>query len=137
MEESLFDDHDQCKLWNLAAIDQGIPDIAVPHDHGPAGDAQRFALTGNEDDQADAGILQHIVERIHAPVAAAIRNGKRGVIEASDEPGAIALRREIHQAERIGRTHDDEGGRRDKVLTTAIEPAQNPAGEPFVGGADN
>ena len=102
MEEGPFDDHDQGKLGHAAALRHRAPDILIPNDNGPAGDPQRFALTGNEEDQADAGILQHVVESIHPPVAAAIRNRKRRIVKTSDESGAVSLWREINHAKRIG-----------------------------------
>jgi hypothetical protein len=121
MEEYPFDHDDHRELGRPAIVRQGTPDILIPDNNGPAGDAQGFALTGNKKDQADTGILQHIVECIHPPIAAAIRNRKRRVIETSDESGAISLRREIDHTERIGRANHDEWRCSDKAPTTAIK----------------
>jgi len=102
MEECPFDSDDHREFGHPAVVRQGAPDVLIPDDDGPAGDAQRFALAGNKEDQADAGILQHVVESIQAPVAATIRDGKRHVVETSYESGVIAFRGEINHAERIG-----------------------------------
>jgi hypothetical protein len=121
MEESLFDDHDHGKLGHPAAVRHRAPDLMVTNDNGAAGDAQGLALAGNEEDQADAGILQHVVESIYPTVAAPIRYGKRGVVETSDKSRAISLWREIDHAERIGRSDHDKGRRGNEAPTTAIE----------------
>ena len=102
MEECPFDHDDHRQLGNKAVVYHGAPDILIPNNHGPTGDAQRFASTGNEEDQANAGVLQHVVEGIDTPVAAAIRNGERLVIETSYESYTISLRRQIDHAKRIG-----------------------------------
>ena len=102
VEERPFDCYDHGKLGHAAAFCHRAPDILIPNDNGPAGDPQRFALTGNEEDQADARILQHVVESIHPPVAAAIRNCKRCIVKKSDESSAVSLWREINHAKRIG-----------------------------------
>src|SRR6202048_355747 len=137
MEECPFDDDDHRELGHAAIVRQGAPDILIANDDGPAGDAQRFPLAGNKEDQTDAGVPQHIVESIHPPVAAAIRNRKRRVVQTSYESGVVALWREIDHAERIGRADHDEWGCCDKIPTTAIEPVENLAGEPSVGRPDN
>src|SRR5512140_3228347 len=137
MEEGSLDGDDQSEFGDAAVFRHGAPDIGVANDHGPAGDAQRLSPARHEEDQADTRILQHIVKRIHPPVAAAIRNRERGIVEASDESGAISLGRQIDHAKRIGRTDHDEGRRRYKLPTMPVEPRQDLAGEPSVGGPDD
>src|ERR1700692_127439 len=91
MEEGSFYGDDQSEFGDAAGCDHGAADVVVPYDDGAAGDAQRFAAARNEEDQADARVLQYIVERIHPPVAAAVRNGKRRRVKAPDKSGAVSL----------------------------------------------
>ncbi len=102
MEEGSFDDDDHRELRHTAVVHHGAPDIVVANDNGPTGHAKRFTLTGNEEYQADAGILQHVVESVDAPIAATIWNGKRRVIKKSYESRTISLWREVNHAQWIG-----------------------------------
>ena len=95
MEEGAFDEDNHRELGHTAVVHHGAPDIVVANNNGPTGHAKRFALTGNEEYQADAGILQHVVESVDAAIAATIRNGKRRVIKKSYESRTISLGREI------------------------------------------
>ena len=61
-----------------------------------------IAMTGNKEDQADAGLLQHVVEGVDPAVAGTIRDGKSRVVKRSYKSGAIALWRKIDHAELIG-----------------------------------
>src|SRR5216683_5205483 len=101
MEEGAFDEDDHRELGHTAVVHHGAPDIVVANNNGPTGHAKRFALTRNEEYQADAGILQHIVESVDAAIAATIRNGKRRVIKESYESRTISLWREINHAKWI------------------------------------
>jgi hypothetical protein len=91
----------------------------IPNNKRSTGNAKRFPMTGNREDQADAGLLQHVVEGVYPAVAAAIRNGKRHVVESSHETRAISLWREIDRAEPIVRANDDKWRRCDKSPTMA------------------
>jgi hypothetical protein len=71
--------------WSTIAL------LMIPDNNGPTGNAKRFALTRNKEDQADAGILQHVVERIDAAVTATIRNGKGRIVKTPYESRAISL----------------------------------------------
>ncbi len=102
MEECPFDGDDHREFRDTAVIHHGAPDIVIPNDQSPSGDAKRFALTGNEEDQADAGFLQHVVESIDPAIAGTIWNGKGRVVKRSYKSGAIALWRKIDHAELIG-----------------------------------
>jgi hypothetical protein len=77
------------------------------------------------------------VEGIDTAVTATIRYGKGRVVNTPYESRAISLWRQINEAERIDRTHNDERRRGDKVLTSTIELAENLAREPPVGRPDN
>src|SRR5258708_17981570 len=101
MEEGSFDDDDHRELRHTAVVHHGAPDIVVANNNGPTGHAKRLTLTGNEEYQADAGILQHIVESVDAAIAASIRNGKRRVIKKSYASRTISHGREINHAEQI------------------------------------
>jgi hypothetical protein len=77
MEECPFDDDDHRELGHAAIVRHRAPDILIAYDNRPARDAQRLALAGNKEDQTDAGVLQHIVERIDPPVAAEWQASRR------------------------------------------------------------
>src|SRR2546430_6794895 len=108
MEKRPLDADNHREIGDLAAVRHRAPDLLIPDDKGPPRNAKRFAFTGDKEDQADAWILQHVVERIDAAVAATIRNGKGRIVETPDETRPISLWRQIHQAQRIGLTHPDE-----------------------------
>lgn len=86
----------------LAMIHHRVLNILVANNDSPTGNAKRFALTRNKEDQPDARILQEGLESIDAAVSAPVRNGKGRIVKTSDESRAIALRRHINRAERIG-----------------------------------
>jgi hypothetical protein len=132
MEECPFDGDDHDDVGHTALIDYGAPNILIPNNKRSTGNAKRFPMTGNKEDQADAGLLQHVVEGVYPAVAAAIRNGKRHVVESSHESRAISLWREIDRAEPIGRANHDKWRRCDKSPTMAVQLVQDLAGEPSV-----
>ena len=78
------------------------PDILIPDNSRPTGYAKRLALARNKEDQADAGILQHVLEGIDAAVTTTIRNGKGRIVKAQYESRAISLWRQINQTKLIG-----------------------------------
>ena len=102
MEECPFDRDDHREFGHAALIHQGAPDILIPNNQRPPGNAKRLAMTGNKEDQADAGLLQHVVEGVDPAVAGTIRDGKGRVVKRSYKSGAISLWREIDHAELIG-----------------------------------
>src|ERR1700676_525280 len=132
MEECLLDDDDHREIGHPALVHHGAPDGVNAHQQRPAGHPKRLALARNEENQADAGIVQNVVEGVDAAIAETIRNGKRGVIERPDETCMISLRREIDHAERIGRADHDEWRCRENAPTMAISSIENLAGEPSV-----
>ncbi len=102
VEECPFDGDDHREFGHAGLIHHGASDILIPNNKRPPGNAKRFAMTGNEEDEADAGLLQHVVEGVDPAVAGAIRDGKSRVVKRSYKSGAISLWREIDHAELIG-----------------------------------
>ncbi len=102
MEECPFDRDDHREFGHTALIHHGAPDIVIPNNKRPPGNAKRFAMTGNEEDEADAGLLQHVLEGVDPAIAGTIWNGKGRVVKRSHKSGTISLRREIDHAKRIG-----------------------------------
>jgi hypothetical protein len=137
MEKRLFDADDHRQIGYTAIVQHRAPDILIPDNDGAAGDAKRFALARNKEDQTHARIPQHVVESIDAAVTATIRNCKGRVINAPYESRAVSFWRQINEARRIDRTHNDERRGGDKILTSTIEPAEDLAGEPPVGRSDD
>src|SRR6266849_440998 len=132
LEERPFDRDDHREFGHTALINHGAPDIVIPNNQGSPGDAKRFTMTGNKEDQAHTGLLQHVVEGIDPAIAGTIRNGKGRVVKRSHKSRAISLWREVDHTELIGRANHDKWRRRDKTLTAAIEPVRDLAGEPSV-----
>ncbi len=102
MEERPFDDDDHREFWHASLIHHGASDILIPNNQGPPDHAKRFTMTGNEEDQADARLPQHVLEGVDTAIAATIRNGKGGVVKRPHKSGAISLWREIDHAELVG-----------------------------------
>jgi hypothetical protein len=102
MEECPFDGDDHREFGHASSIHHGASDILIPNNEGPPGNAKRFAMTGNKEDQADAGFLQHVVEGVDPAIAGTIRDGEGRIVKGSYKSGAIALWRQIDHAERIG-----------------------------------
>jgi hypothetical protein len=101
VEKRLFNTDDHREIGYSAMICHCAPDILISDNNGPTGNAKRFALTRNKEDQADAGTLKHVAKGINAAVAATIRNGKGRVVKTPYESRAISLWRQINQAGRI------------------------------------
>src|ERR1700685_2522724 len=137
MEERPRNDDDHRKLGYPTALRHGAADRMVPNDAGAARDPQSLALTGHEEDQADARILQHVVERVDPTIAAAIRNRERCLVETPHEPRAVSFWRQVDHPERIGRSDHDKGRSRDEFAAAAIKLVQDLAGEPSVGRPDD
>ena len=102
MEKRPLDADNHREIGDLAAVRHRAPDLLIPDDEGPPRNAKRFAFTGDKEDQADAGLLQHVVEGVDPAVAGTIRDGKGRVVKRSYKSGAISLWREIDHAELIG-----------------------------------
>ena len=127
MEECPFDRDDHREFGHAALIHQGAPDILIPNNQRPPGNAKRLAMTGNKEDQADAGLLQHVVEGVDPAVAGTRANERLAELEHEVR---------IDHAELIGRANHHEWRRCDETVTTAIEPVQDLAGEPSVCRSD-
>jgi hypothetical protein len=56
MEKRLFDADDHREIGDSAIVHHRAPDILIPDNDGLTGNAKRFALARNKEDQADAGI---------------------------------------------------------------------------------
>ena len=91
VEKCLFNADDHREIGYSAMICHRAPDILIPDNDRATGNAKSFALTRNKEDQADAGILQHVVEGIDAAVAATIRNGKDRFVKTRYKSRAISL----------------------------------------------
>ena len=57
MEKRLFDADDHREIGSPAIGHHRAPDILIPDNDRLTGNAKRFALPRNKEDQADAGIL--------------------------------------------------------------------------------
>jgi hypothetical protein len=79
-----------------AALDQRFDGVIT------TGDGLTENCRACKEDQPYARILQEGLESIDAAVSAPVRNGKGRIVKTSDESCAIALRRHINRAERIG-----------------------------------
>src|SRR5438132_5965469 len=97
MEECPFDRDDHREFGHTALIHH-----VIPNNKRPPADAKRFAMTGNEEDEADAGLLQHGLEGVDPAIAGTIWNGKGRVVKRSHKSGAISLRRVVDHAKRVG-----------------------------------
>jgi hypothetical protein len=91
VEKCLFNVDDHREIGYSAMACHRAPDILIPDNDGPTGNAKRFALTRNKEDQADAGVLQHVVKGIDAAVAAAIRNRKGCFVKTGYKSRAISF----------------------------------------------
>ena len=56
VERRLFNVGDYREIGYPATVRHRAPDILIPDNNGPTGNAKRFALTRNKEDRADAGI---------------------------------------------------------------------------------
>jgi hypothetical protein len=101
VEECLFNADDRREIGCPTSVRHRTSNMLVPDNNGPTGHAKRFASTRNNEDQADAWMLQYVVEGIDAAVAAPIRNGKGKIVKALNESRAISLWRQINEARRI------------------------------------
>jgi hypothetical protein len=68
---------------------------AIGGDAAQTVDAQRLVHAGNDEQQADSGIVDQVLERIEPVVAGPIRDGDGGVVEDRDEAGHVALGRHV------------------------------------------
>ena len=90
MKKCLFSFHDHRQIGYLAMTRHRVTNILVANNDSPTGNAKRFALTRNKEEQADARILQQVVKGIDAAVAATIRNGKGRFVKTPYESRAIS-----------------------------------------------
>src|SRR5207302_11324936 len=89
VEKRLVNADDHREIGDPPIVRHRAPDILITDNHGPTGHAKRFALVRNKEDQADAWVLQQIVEGIDAAVAATIRDGEGRIVKTSYEARAI------------------------------------------------
>jgi hypothetical protein len=66
-----------------------VPNIPVTNNNSPAGNAKRFPLTRNKEDQPNAWILPQVLESIDAAVSAPGRNCKSRIVKTPHESRAI------------------------------------------------
>ena len=64
----------------------------ITNDRGAPAHSQCFALARNEEQKADARVLQHIKKRVRATIPRTIGDGERTVVEDVDEACRIAFR---------------------------------------------
>ncbi len=89
MKKCLFNFHDHREIGYLAMIRHRVPNILVANNDSPAGNAKRFALTRNNEDQPNAGILQKVLESTDSAASAPIRNGKGRIVKTPHEARRI------------------------------------------------
>jgi hypothetical protein len=102
VKKCLSNFHDHREIGYLAMIRHRAPNILVANSNSPAGNAKRFALTRNKEDQPNAWILQQVLESIDAAVSAPVQNCKGHIVKTPHESRAIPLGRQINHARRIG-----------------------------------
>ena|ERR1700730_2160792 len=102
VKKCLFNFHDHCEIGHLTMIRHRVPNIPVTNNNSPAGNATRFPLTRNKEDQPNAWILPQVLESIDAAVSAPVRNCKGRIVKTPHESRAIPLGRQINHARRIG-----------------------------------
>jgi septum formation protein len=104
VEEDRLDLHHQRQHRAVAADHEIFEERRVAQQPGPAVDAQRLVPAGDERQDADVRVAQHVAEPVRAPVARAFRYHDRGVVEDADQmPGRVALGRGIAVAFGIAR----------------------------------
>jgi len=66
VKKCLFNFHDHCEIGHLTMIRHRVPNIPVTNNNSPAGNAKRFPLTRNKEDQPNAWILPQVLEKLKA-----------------------------------------------------------------------
>ena len=85
-------------------------------DAGLAVDAHGVVDAGDEENQADVGAVLNVLVGLEQAVAGNIREQQVAVVNDLDEARLAPLGRGVAPAIGVGGSHDDKGGRGDKLL---------------------
>ena len=101
MDEQLagFDDEGRLRSPQLGMVP--VEDVVGRADRGRAVDAQRVVEPGDEEQQPDLRVVDHVLQRVEAVVAAEVGDCDVGVVEHRDEPGWAATRRHVAVTGRV------------------------------------
>jgi hypothetical protein len=80
----------------------------------------------DQQDQADVGVREDVVEAVHAPVARSLGDGQRGLVQDVHEARRVTLGRDVARSVAAGRRDEDERAGRESGFSS------RPAGSPMV-----
>ena len=78
-----------------------LEQLGIGDDRRATVDAERVADAGNEEQQPDVRVREDVAQRVREPVAGALRDEQRALVEDADEAGRVATR--AHVAGAVGR----------------------------------
>ena len=126
---------DQAGSRGFAPHREGLQQIGVGGDLGPAVDPQGLVDAGDHEQQAGLGVGHHVAERIDPLVAAPIRDQQRPVVEHRHEARRVAAWRGIDPALGVRRRQHQEGRQRDEPPAVLVERLQRLAPHQVAGVA--
>ena len=121
VKEHFVDLDRQYEVRCLAASRHRLPQNGVPNDSCAPADAQRFALSRNEEDETDPWILQDVRECIRPAISRPVRDRQGLVIQHSNEARSISLRGNIHLSTRVPRRNQHEGRPADEGAAVPVQ----------------
>ena len=128
--------HHDGAAGGFALGSKGGEGVGVGGDDGGAVDADGFVDAGDEENQADAGMGDDVLQAVDPAVAGAIGQDERVGVQDMDEAGRIAAGARVHIARTVGRGEDGEGREGDEGLTMGIEVIELLQHGALAGGAE-
>ena len=117
VEEHLLDVDEEGEARPVPAHDHVVEERRIPHDRGPAVDAQGVAAARDDEDESDVRIAEDVVEPVGPPVAEPLGDRDGRVVEHHGEAARIALRRHVQRTVLVGcRDECERGGRKPRAI---------------------
>src|SRR2546429_130881 len=121
VEEALLDLDPDGDQGALVVGRQQLEDLRVTNDRGAPVHAERLLAARNEEDRPDVRVLEQVSHAVQALVARPIGDYEAAVVEDADEPGRVALGRDVARARATRRRQEEEGRARDERAAVLVQ----------------
>src|SRR2546430_14402974 len=105
----------------LAVGDQRLEDLRRANARSAPVPPERLLAARDEEDHAGVRVLEQVPHAVQALVAGPVGDHEVAVVEDADEPGHVALRRDVAPPPRTRRRQEKEGRPRDEVAAVRVQ----------------
>src|SRR5215208_4076544 len=110
-------------IRSLAIDCHFLAEIDIPDDNCPAANAKCVGDAGDDEDQSDIRVAQHVPECVETTITQPIGDGDRAFVQHFDEAGRITFWRDIEHATFSRRGDENKGRVRNEAARDIVNDA--------------